>query len=71
MAASIVELEVQYITQTEQAVLIDYDNEEYWIPQSQIDPDSEVFVGCDLDRGDQAMLICTRWIAQKTGMTDQ
>jgi hypothetical protein len=50
------------------AVLVEIDGEEHWIPDSQIDEDSEIYHGCDLERGDVAIIIMTEWIAQEKGL---
>lgn len=62
------EFEVTYLTETKLAVLVEVDGAEHWIPNSQIDEDSEVFVGCNLMRGDRAKLICTVYIATQKGL---
>jgi len=62
------EFEVTYLTETDQAVLVDLDGTEHWIPNSQIDDDSEVYVGCGLLRGDPGKLVCSVWLATQKGM---
>lgn len=56
-----VDIEVaEILRRTDEAVLVEYDGEEVWIPQSQvleIHPDD-----------DPPRLRITRWIAQKKGM---
>lgn len=49
---------------TQKAILVDVDGEDYWIPLSQVDEESEVF-----EKGDQGDLIITEWIAQQKGLT--
>lgn len=62
------EFDVTYLHQTDKAVLINYEGKEYWIPDSQIDEDSEAYVGCKLDKGEKVTLICSEWIALNKGM---
>lgn len=49
--------------QTEKAILVEIEGEEHWIPQSQIDDDSEVF-----SAGDEGTLVITEWIAEQKGL---
>ena len=58
-----VEFDVIFMHETEKAVLVEYQGTKYWIPNSQIDEDSEVYVGCKLEKGEKALLICSEWIA--------
>lgn len=51
------------IRATEDAILVNVENEEVWIPQSQVHDDSEVW-----EEGDEGDLVVTRWIAQKKGL---
>ena len=62
------EFDVVYLHHTPQAVLVEYEGKEYWIPDSAISTDSEVYAGCKLSRGDKAKLICQEWIAKEKGM---
>ena len=71
MTGSIVELEVVYLGETEKAIKIEYEGEEYWIPDSQIHPDSEVHVGSDCRIWDTCTLVCSRWIAEEKGLVDE
>lgn len=45
------------------AVLCRIDGAEHWIPQSQIDDESEVW-----KEGDEGMLVVTEWIATQKGL---
>jgi len=58
-----VELEATCLATTEQAILVEVDNEEFWIPRSQLSEDSEV-----ADKGDEGTLIVTRWVAEQKGL---
>ena len=56
-----VEIEdVEVIAATEKAILCLIDGKQHWIPQSQIQPDSEVW-----KRGDKGTLVISRWIAEQ------
>ena len=46
--------------ETKEAILIEVDEEEYWIPKSQIHDDSEVYRD-----GDEGDIIISEWIASK------
>ena len=48
---------------TPRAVLVDIDGDEYWIPQSQIHDDSEVW-----REGDNGLLVISEWFAEKEGI---
>lgn len=50
------------IAETEKALLVEIDDEEYWIPQSVIDDDSEVW-----KKGDAGSLVIAEWFARKAG----
>jgi hypothetical protein len=51
------------IKATSMAILVEVDDEEYWIPISQIDDDSEVY-----QKGDEGTLIIPRWLAEEKGL---
>lgn len=55
--------EVTALRQTENALLVRVDGEEVWIPQSQIDDDSEVYKA-----GHAGVLVVSAWIAEKKGI---
>lgn len=55
--------QVRAIAETSAAVLCVIDGEEHWIPQSQIDDDSEVS-----GKGDYGTLVITEWIAKHKGL---
>ena len=55
--------DVRVIKSTEKAILCLIEGEEYWIPQSQIDDDSEVW-----QAGDQGELVISTWIALQKGL---
>lgn len=48
-----------------QALLIEIDGEEFWIPQSQILPDSEVY---DAGKNSEGTLVISEWIATQKGI---
>lgn len=50
--------------QTPKAILVVIKGAEHWIPQSQIDDDSEVYKD-----GDTGTLIIKSWFAEKLGLT--
>lgn len=50
---------------TDKAIFVDIEGESYWIPQSQIDDESEVYDDKDNSRGE---LVITRWIAEQKGL---
>jgi len=52
------------IAQASDALLVEIDEEEYWIPQSQIVDDSEVW-----KKGDEGELVITDWIAGKKDLS--
>jgi hypothetical protein len=52
---------------TEKALLCVIDDEEHWIPISQIDDDSEVF---DDGRNSMGTLVITAWIAKQRGLSN-
>lgn len=54
---------VRGIKATSQALLCAIDNKEIWVPQSQIDDDSEVY-----DEGHEGTLIVSEWWATKEGL---
>ena len=48
------------IRETENAILIEVEDEEYWIPKSQIHDDSEVY-----EEGGEGTCIIPLWLAKK------
>ena len=54
---------VEALHATANALLVRIDDEEYWIPQSQIHADSEVW-----KIGHTGTLVITRWFADKEGL---
>lgn len=57
------EEEVTVLRETEAAILIEYENEEFWIPKSQIQEDSEA-----RSKGDVGTLSIPRWLAKEKGL---
>lgn len=50
--------------ETRKAILVQIDDEEYWIPKSQVEDDSEVY-----QSGDEGELVVTSWFAEKEGLS--
>jgi hypothetical protein len=48
---------------TGKAILVVIEGEEYWIPQSQVDDDSEVW-----EKDDEGTLVISDWIAEQKGI---
>jgi hypothetical protein len=48
---------------TDAALLVEIDGRQFWIPQSQIDDDSEVY-----QAGDEGELVVSQWIAEQKGL---
>lgn len=48
---------------TGKAILVNIDGDEYWIPQSVVDDDSEVYT-----EGNEGTLIIKEWFAVKEGL---
>lgn len=55
--------DVECIAQSDLAILVIIEGDEYWIPQSQVDDDSEVW-----KKGDEGTLVITQYIAEKKGL---
>jgi hypothetical protein len=55
--------DVLCINSTAKACLVLIEGEEYWIPQSQIDDDSEVW-----EKNDEGTLVISEWIAEQKGL---
>ena len=55
--------EVTVLYESEKAILCEIDEEEMWIPKSQIHDDSEVY-----KMGSEGILIISKWIAKKKGL---
>ena len=49
--------------ESEAAVLVTIEGEDFWIPKSQLHDDSEVY-----RKGDSGTLIITKWIAKQKGI---
>lgn len=50
---------------SEKAIRVRIDGDHYWIPQSQVTDDSEVY-----RKGDEGKLVITRWIAEQKGLAE-
>lgn len=48
---------------TDKAILVRIEEEEHWIPRSQIDDDSEVY-----EAGHEGELVVSQWIADEKGL---
>jgi hypothetical protein len=55
--------DVRVIRATANALLVEIDGDEHWIPQSQIDDDSEVYAD-----GHEGELVISEWLAQQKGL---
>lgn len=55
--------DVRCIHATDDAILVDVDGDEYWIPNSQVTDDSEVW-----RKGDEGELVITEWWSTKEGL---
>lgn len=53
--------------ETDKALLVEVEEtgEEYWIPKSQIQDDSEVY-----EKGHEGKLVLPRWLAKEKGLAD-
>jgi hypothetical protein len=49
--------------ETDRAILVEIEGDDFWIPQSQVDDDSEVW-----RKGDEGTLVITEWIAKQKGI---
>ena len=56
---------VTCLQDTDKAILVEIDGEEHWVPQSQVDADSEVY-----QKGDEGKLVISHWFAVKAGLTE-
>jgi hypothetical protein len=56
---------VTAIHETEQALLVEYEGDEFWLPKSQIHDDSEVY-----ERETKGKLVIPRWLAIEKGFID-
>ena len=57
--------DVTCLKDTDLAILVEIDGEEYWIPQSQVHEDSEVY-----QEGDEGRLVVSYWFAKREGLTE-
>jgi hypothetical protein len=64
MSRPVVEFEnAECIKETDLAILVVIDGEEYWIPRSQMSDESDVY-----GEGQSGTLIITEWIAEQKGL---
>lgn len=61
-----VELEIYIKAKTEKAMLIVYENEEYWLPFSQIHNNSDI--DDSASKGDNGTITVTSWWATKESL---
>lgn len=54
---------VECLRDSPKAILCRIDGEEKWIPQSQVDDDSEVYKA-----GDEGTLVVSAWLAEQKGL---
>ena len=54
---------VEVLRDTGLAILVEIEGEQYWLPKSQIDDDSEVY-----EHGTSGTLIISAWLAQQKGL---
>ena len=65
MAEPVLLDDVEVKAVTEKALLVEYEEEEYWIPLSQVElEETEV----KFDRGARGTLAITKWIAKEKGL---
>ena len=60
--------EAIYQTETDSAVCVEIDGEDFWIPDSHIESDSDIYLGCGLERGAVATIVMSDWIAKRKGL---
>jgi pectate lyase len=58
--------DVLCMAETEDAILVEIEGEDIWIPKSQVDDDSEVY-----GKGHDGRLVITAWIAKRKGLYDE
>lgn len=55
--------DVKCTAETPDAILVEIDGDEHWIPKSQVSEDSEVY-----EEGGEGKLVITTWIATQKGL---
>lgn len=55
--------DIEVISDSEKAILVNVDGMDCWIPKSQIDDDSEVY-----EKGTFGKLVISEWIAKEKGL---
>jgi hypothetical protein len=60
-----VEIECDVLNATADAILVDYEGEQLWIPRSQVEDSDDFEVG---DSEERVVLNVSRWFAEKTGI---
>lgn len=56
------------VAETPDGLCVSVDDEEIWLPKSQIHEDSEVY---DLKENAAGVLVIPRWLARTKGLTDE
>jgi len=57
--------EISVLKETEKAILVEIEGEEFWVPKSVIHEDSEVF-----EENTEGTLIVKLWWAEKNGLVE-
>lgn len=55
--------DVSAVHETEKALLVEIEGDQYWVPKSQISDDSEVF-----EDGNEGDLVVSEWFADKNDL---
>ncbi len=58
-----VELQAKCIRETPEAILVEVDGDEHWLPKSCVADHSEVF-----EEGDDGILVVAEWVAKDRGL---
>jgi len=66
MAEPVLLVDVEVKVVTEKALFVKYEDEEYWIPISQVVTDA---TDVDFERGATGTLAVTKWIADQKGLS--
>lgn len=61
--------EVTVIRMSPKAILVNYENDEQWVPKSQIHDDSGVYSKTAI--GNTGELVMPRWLAEKKGWAEK
>lgn len=58
---------VEFLSETDKAILVNLDGDSVWVPKSQIDEDSEIYGGGNNHRGEEGKLVVSAWWARQAG----